>query len=322
MLFDLATPVGLAAALLLDGFIGDPRWLWSRVPHPVVLLGAAIGWADRKLNRRDETSRRMRGVLVLVGAIVASGGLGYAIAMLTEATTWGWLPEALIAFSLIAQRDLHDHVGQVARALRRDGLEGGRRAVSQIVGRDPDALDGPGVCRAAIESCAENFSDGVIAPVFWYLLLGLPGLTIYKAVNTLDSMIGHKTDHYRAFGWASARFDDLLNLVPARLSGLIVVVAAAIMQGADPRDALRAMLRDARHHKSPNAGWPEAAFAGALGIAIAGPRRYHGEVVRDAWMGNGRAQCTPQDIDATLRLYVNACVLWGIASICLLAWTL
>ncbi|MBT6204304.1 MAG: cobalamin biosynthesis protein [Rhodospirillaceae bacterium] len=320
MLFDIAPPVVLAAALLLDGFIGDPRWLWSRVPHPVAVLGSLIDWVDQRANQRDAASRRWRGILVLIATLVVAIGLGSAVSWLTHAAVWGWVLETLIVFSLIAQRDLYDHVKHVADALRRDGLEGGRCAVSQIVGRDPDQLDGPGICRAAIESCSENFADGVVAPVFWYLVAGLPGLMAYKAVNTLDSMIGHKTERHLAFGWASARFDDLLNLIPSRLSGLIVAACAFAMQGADGREALNAMWRDARQHKSPNAGWPEAAFAGALGLAIAGPRRYHGETVRDGWMGNGRSACTPRDIDATLKLYVYACVLWGIAAVSILGW--
>jgi len=228
--------------------------------------------------------------------------------------------EAALAFSLIAQRDLHDHVRRVAVALVNEGLPGGRREVAMIVGRDPEALDEPGVCRAAIESLAENFADGVVAPVFWYLLAGLPGLMAYKAVNTADSMIGHKTERYLHFGWASARFDDLLNLVPSRLSGLLFVVAAVALPGGDPKEAVRAMLRDAPQHKSPSAGWPEAALAGALGLALAGPRRYHGELVRDAWMGQGRAQCTPADIMRSLQLYLYACVLWAVTAITVLTW--
>ncbi len=320
MLFEIAPAVVLAAALIMDGLIGDPCWLWARVSHPVSMLGSVIGWADRRANQRNEANRRWRGVLLLVVMVVAAGIAGTLIAWLTQSTIWGWLLETAVVFSLIAQRDLYDHVKWVAETLRREGLAGGRRAVSQIVGRDTDALDEHGVCRAAIESCAENFADGVVAPIFWYLVAGLPGLMIYKTVNTLDSMIGHKTDRYRAFGWASARFDDLLNLIPARLSGLVVAAAALAMNGADARAAWQAMLRDARHHKSPNAGWPEAAFAGALGIAIAGPRVYHGEMITDAWMGNGRARCTPRDIDNTLRLFVLACVLWGMLSVLLLNW--
>ena len=320
MLVDLGSPVVLAAALLLDALIGDPAWLWSRLPHPVALAGAAIGWADRRMNRRDEATRRRRGVLLLAALVAAAGAVGLAVAQLAEATSWGWLVEALVAFALIAQRDLWAHVRRVARALRDEGLPGGRRAVATIVGRDPEALDDHGVCRAAIESCAENFADGVVAPVFWYLLLGLPGLVIYKAVNTADSMVGHKTEHYRAFGWASARFDDVMNVVPSRLSGLIIVAASVALPGADPRESFRAMLRDAPHHKSPSAGWPEAAVAGALGLAIAGPRRYHGAMVRDAWMGRGRARCTPDDIDRTLKLYAWSCALWGVLAVAVMAW--
>lgn len=320
MLFDIAAPAVLAAALLLDGLIGDPRWLWSAVPHPVAVFGALIGWADRRLNRREAADRQRRGVLLLVILVAAGAAIGAAGAWLTAATSWGWMVEAVVAFSLIAQRDLYDHVREVARALTVEGLPGGRRAVARIVGRDPDALDDHGVCRAAIELLAENFADGVVAPVFWYLVAGLPGLVVYKAVNTADFMIGHKTERYLDFGWASARFDDLLNLVPSRLSGLLLVLAAAALPGADPRAAFSAMRRDARHHKSPSAGWPEAALAGALGIAIAGPRRYHGELVRDAWMGDGRAQCTPADIMRSLQLYIYACVIWALLAITVLTW--
>jgi len=321
MLFDNAAPAVLAAALLLDALIGDPRWLWSALPHPVALFGAAIGWADRRLNLRDAATRRMRGTLLLIALVTVAAAIGAFFAWLSAVTVWGWMIEALIAFSLIAQRDLHEHVSRVARALTTEGLAGGRREVAMIVGRDPEALDEGGVCRAAIESLAENFADGVVAPVFWYLVAGLPGLIIYKAVNTADSMIGHKTDHYLAFGWASARFDDLLNFVPSRLSGLFFIIASVALPGGDPREAAVAMWRDARQHKSPSAGWPEAALAGGLGIALAGPRRYHGEMVRDAWMGrNGRARCTPADIRRSLHLYVYACVLCALSAISVLTW--
>lgn len=322
MLFDNAAPAVLAAALFLDALIGDPRWLWSALPHPVALFGAAIGWADRRLNLRDADTRRMRGTLLLIALVTVAIAIGSFFSWLSAVTVWGWMIEALIAFSLIAQRDLHEHVRRVARALASEGLAGGRREVAMIVGRDPEALDEAGVCRAAIESLAENFADGVVAPVFWYLVAGLPGLIAYKAVNTADSMIGHKTEHYLAFGWASARFDDLLNLVPSRISGLLFVLASVALPGGDPREAAVAMWRDAPGHKSPSAGWSEAALAGGLGIALAGPRRYHGEMVRDAWMGrNGRARCTPADIRRSLELYVYACVIWAMVAIAVLAWT-
>ncbi len=197
-------------------------------------------------------------------------------------------------------------------------MPAGRAAVSHIVGRDPARLDAHGVARAAIESLAENFSDGVVAPVFWYLLLGLPGLFAYKMANTLDSMIGHRSPRYRAFGWAAARFDDLLNLVPARLSGLLLTGAALFANEATPGHALWVMLRDGRRHHSPNAGWPEAAMAGALGLALAGPRSYAEGEVRDPWLGDGTPEATPADIGRGLQLYMLACLL--LAGLLLGAW--
>ncbi len=310
MIFDNAVPAALVVAVVLDWLIGDPRWLWGRLKHPVVVLGSLIDALDRYVNHGSSARRRVAGFAVLVAIVVLAAVAGVLLASL------GWIVEAIVMAILLAQRDLHDQVRNVATALRRDGLGEGRRMVGRIVGRDTGQLDGHGVCRAAIESCSENFADGVVAPLFWYVVAGLPGLLVCKAVNTLDSMIGHRDSHHRAFGQASARCDDLLNLLPARLSAMVVGGAAMFMTGADPRGSWRAAWRDARHHKSPNAGWPEAAFAGALGIAIAGPRCYGGIPVFDAWMGDGRAACTPDDIDAALRLYVRSCVL--VAGLCLL----
>jgi adenosylcobinamide-phosphate synthase len=217
--------------------------------------------------------------------------------------------EAALIGVLVAQRSLYEHVAAVANALDVGGLPAGRAAVSHIVGRDPTSLDSHGVARAAIESLAENFSDGVVAPVFWYLLLGLPGLFVYKMANTLDSMIGHRTPHYRSFGWAAARFDDLLNLVPAPISGLLLVAAAVFTKTGRPDRALVIMLRDGRKHHSPNAGWPESAMAGALGLALAGPRRYPGGLVADPWLGDGSARAATTDIIRALRLFRFACLI-------------
>ena len=313
MPFDIASPAVLAAALVLDWLIGDPRWLWGRAGHPVALLGSAIGWADRRFNRGGAARRLLCGTVLLAAVVAGAVAAGLLVLLLPPPA--GWIAETLAVFVLLAQRDLFDHVKAVSAALKRDGLEEGRRVVARIVGRDTAALDGHGVCRAAIESCAENFADGVAAPVFWYLVAGLPGMLAYKAVNTLDSMIGHRDERHRAFGRASARFDDLVNLVPARLAALAVIAASAAMRGADPLRSWNAVRRDARRHRSPNAGWPEAAFAGALGIAIAGPRRYGGTVVDDSWMGDGRAECTADDIDAALALLVRACALVGAAAV-------
>ncbi len=312
MIFDNALPAALAVAVVLDWLIGDPRWLWGRLKHPVVVLGSFIDGLDRHVNHGSSARRRMAGFAVLLAIVVLALVTGILLGSL------GWVVEAIVIAILLAQRDLHDQVRNVARALRRDGLGEGRRMVGHIVGRDTGQLDSHGVSRAAIESCAENFADGVVAPLVWYVVAGLPGLLVYKAVNTLDSMIGHRDSHYRAFGQASARCDDVLNLLPARLSAVVVAGASMFMTGADPRRSWRAAWRDARHHKSPNAGWPEAAFAGALGIAIAGPRRYAGALVNDGWMGDGRAACTPDDIDATLRLYARACVIAAVFCILLI----
>ena len=214
---------------------------------------------------------------------------------------------AVVASSLLAQRSLHDHVAEVATALERRGIEAGREAVSRIVGRDTSELDEAAIGRAAIESLAENFSDGVVAPLFWMVVAGLPGAAAYKAVNTADSMIGHKSERHHAFGWASARLDDLVNLPASRLAALWITLAAAFRAGCSVDGAIAAVRRDARHHRSPNAGWPESAMAGALGIRLAGPRVYSGVKVEDRWMGVGRAELTAADIRNALGLYRAAC---------------
>jgi adenosylcobinamide-phosphate synthase len=300
------------AAMALDGLIGDPRWLWrGRLLHPVVLLGWLIARLERWLNRWElsDAARRWRGaatVLIVVGCAALVGGL---IALLSAELRFGWLAELALVVVLLAQRDLFDHVRHVGAALKRDGLEGGRAAVAHIVGRDPDSLDRHGVLRAAIESLAENFSDGVIAPLFWYLLLGPIGLCGYKAVNTLDSMIGHRSERFLAFGMVAARLDDVANLIPARLGGVLIAIAALFVPKAKPFAALATMWRDASKHRSPNAGWPEAAMAGALDLALAGPRRYHGMFVTDPWIGAGRARAESPDLRRALALFVLACVI-------------
>jgi adenosylcobinamide-phosphate synthase len=210
---------------------------------------------------------------------------------------------------LIAQKSLFQHVRAVAHGLDKGGLAGGRWAVSRIVGRDPQSLDDYGVARAAIESCAENFADGVVAPVFWYVLFGFPGLLLYKTANTMDSMIGHLTDRHRDFGLVAARLDDLMNLVPARLAGLLLVLASAFLPGGHPVMAWQVMWRDHKHHRSPNSGWPEGAMAGALDLALAGPRRYTGYAVQEPWIGSGRARATAGDIRRSLFVMVIACLL-------------
>ncbi len=305
----------LLLALLLDMVVGEMGPLFRFIPHPVVALGRMIDVLDHKLNRpnRSPTERRLRGVFLLLGLCSLMGTIGWTVQSLALSLPFGWVVELFLLVTLIAQRSLYDHVKAVATGLNRGGLRGGRDAVAMIVGRDPEQLDEHGVCRAAIESCAENFSDGIVAPVFWYLIAGLPGIMIYKTVNTLDSMIGHKKPHYLAFGWASARFDDLLNLIPARLAGLMLCIASAFVWNGRPLTALRIMLRDAGKHRSPNAGWPEAACAGGLGLALCGPRLYRGEgLVNEPWIGEGRAEATEQDLRAAVRLMAIGCLLNGI----------
>lgn len=299
------------AALAFDALIGDPDWLWRRLPHPVVLIGSLIAFLDRALNRetRSPLLRKFAGAGVVILLLGLTAATGILIEAAFRLVPFGNLLLGLIASSLIAQRSLFQHVSRVKSAFAGGGLAPARDAVSMIVGRNPKQLDEAGVCRAAIESCAENFADGVVAPVFWLTLLGVPGLLAYKAINTADSMIGHRTARHAQFGWAAARTDDLVNLIPARLAGLLLAAVAPISRG-DIATSLKTMLRDANKHRSPNAGWPEGAMAGALGLALAGPRRY-GEQIVDAPFLNDEAlkQATPDDIGRALTLLVAACVL-------------
>ena len=301
----------LVAGLVIDALFGDMPAIFRYVPHPVVLAGRAIAFFDRKLNRetRSEASRRERGIVTVIVLVAGAALLGLAVERVCGSSLVGAMVEAALIAVLIAQRSLYEHVAAVAAALSIGGLDGGREAVRHIVGRDPLSLDVHGVARAALESLAENFSDGVVAPIFWYLLLGLPGLFAYKMANTLDSMIGHRTPRYSAFGWAAARLDDILNTVPALLSGVLLVTAAVFAKNGRPGHALAIMLRDGRKHHSPNAGWPESAMAGALGLALAGPRRYPEGLVADPWLGDGSARAGVSDILRGLQLYRLACFL-------------
>jgi adenosylcobinamide-phosphate synthase len=305
----------VVAALALDALIGDPDWVWRRFPHPVVLLGELVNLLDRGLNRESwpAEQRKIAGIAAILALVAAAAIVGLLLELVLRGVPGGNLLRALIASILIAQRSLYQHVDQVRSAFAEGGLLAAREAVSMVVGRDPERLDQAGVCRAAIESCAENFSDGVVAPALWLALLGLPGLIAYKAINTADSMIGHRSERYEAFGWAAARLDDLVNFVPARLAGLLLAIVAPVAGGLIAA-ALLAMRRDAPSHRSPNAGWPESATAGALGLALAGPRHYAEGIVDDPFLNaEGRAEATPEDIGRTLDLYFAACVLEGAA---------
>lgn len=305
----MADPVALAA-LALDAAIGWPAALYRRTGHPVGAFARLIDGCERHWNRPSLPSawRRLAGIGTLALLLLLSAGPALLIqsAMNELPGPVAWPLLALFAWPALAQRSLHDHVSAVERALRGGDLPQARTAVGRIVGRDTATLDEAGVARAAIESLSESYCDGVAAPLFWLLALGLPGVWAYKAVNTADSLIGHREERWRAFGWAAARMDDALNLIPARIGGVLICVAGC--------SGWRTMARDARLHASPNAGWTEAAMAGALGLRLAGPIAYDGVMQDKPWIGRGRAAAGPQDIRRALRIYRRACLLlWLIA---------
>jgi adenosylcobinamide-phosphate synthase len=303
------------AAVMIEAFAGYPAPLYRAAGHPVTWMGAWLSWLEARLNRRDATfaTRRAAGVLALLAYLAPVALVAAALtAVFLRFGALGLALLAVLAASLPAHVSLYAHVRAVADGLD-ESLDDGRRAVSKIVGRNPDVLDRSGVARAAIESLAENFSDGVVAPVLWIAVGGLAGGALYKAVNTADSMIGHKDDRYAAFGWAAARLDDLVNLPASRLAALWIALAAFLRPDASPWAAARAVRRDASKHRSPNAGWPEAAMAGALGLKLAGPRVYGTTLVDDAVMGDGRRDATSIDIRRALALYRVACLIEGFA---------
>lgn len=291
----MSTACVLVGAMLLDAALGEPRWLWQRLPHPAVLMGRVIGMTDARFN--DGESRRLKGVLVVLGLVIGAIVLGKLIGL------FGWLPELILAAILLAQRSLVDHVRAVGDGLRLS-LGDGRLMVARIVSRDTAQMDQSAVARSAIESGAENLSDGVIAPAFWFLIGGLPGLLVYKVVNTADSMIGYRSEKYLHFGWAAARLDDVLNWVPARITATLIAASHA---GLFHWQAIKA---DARLHRSPNAGWPEAAMARALGISLAGPRAYDGKMQSFPFVNpEGRKELAPEDVDAACNALWRS---WGI----------
>ncbi|WP_448042559.1 adenosylcobinamide-phosphate synthase CbiB [Bradyrhizobium liaoningense] len=296
----------MAVAMAVDALLGWPSWLFARIGHPVTWLGWLIAAIDSAWNRASDPPalRRAAGVVGALVVIALSVALGWGLQSLLPS---GWIQIMLVgvlAWPLVALRSLHDHVAAVAAPLRDGDIAAARDAVSRIVGRDPAALDEAGIARAAIESLAENASDGIVAPVFWGALFGLPGILGYKAINTLDSMIGHRNERHEAFGWAAARIDDVVNFIPARVTGFLFVMLA-------PRrsEALSCMTRDARRHRSPNAGWPEAAMAGGLGVRLSGPRIYHGSVTNEPWLNEGARDPRAADLAEALAVYRRAMLL-------------
>ncbi|HEY0212283.1 MAG TPA: adenosylcobinamide-phosphate synthase CbiB [Paenirhodobacter sp.] len=291
----------MLVAMTIDLALGWPAALFRRIGHPVTWIGGLIALLDRRWNHGQPSGRRFRGVLA-AGVVIGTVATVALTAQMALPSGWpGRVLGGALAWPLVAMRSLHDHVAAVARPLAAGDIAGARRAVAMIVGRDPEALDTAGIARASLESLAENTSDGIVAPIFWGVLLGLPGIAAYKAINTLDSMIGHRTERHQAFGWASARIDDGVNLIPARLSGLIFALVSRA-----PGAALRCMVRDAGHHRSPNAGWPEAAMAGALRVRVSGPRIYGDRIAQEPWVNAGAPDPGAADIGRALSLYARA----------------
>lgn len=296
----------MAVAMAVDALLGWPSSLFVRIGHPVTWLGWLIAAIDSAWNRASDPPalRRAAGVAGALVVIALSVALGWGLQSLLPS---GWsqiMAVGILAWPLVALRSLHDHVAAVAEPLRDGDIAAARDAVSRIVGRDPAALDEAGIARATIESLAENASDGIVAPVFWGALFGLPGILGYKAINTLDSMIGHRSERHEAFGWAAARIDDVANFIPARVTGFLFVLLAPHRS-----EALSCMTRDARRHRSPNAGWPEAAMAGGLGVRLSGPRIYHGSATDEPWLNEGARDPRATDIDEALTLYRRAMLL-------------
>lgn len=298
----------MLGAMALDVAIGWPDRLFCRIGHPVTWLGRAVTAAERRLNTGSRPWRLAAGAATVLALALLAALPALAIQSMLPGGMWGALIGAVLAWPLIALRSMHAHVAAVARPLRVGDLSHARHAVSMIVGRDPSTLDTPAIARAATESLAENTSDGIVAPVFWGLIFGLPGIAAYKAINTMDSMIGHRNDRYEAFGKAAARLDDLANWLPARLTGVLFALASGALF-----HALHVMRQDAPRHRSPNAGWPEAAMAGALHVRLSGPRIYGENIAREPWLNGAAPDPSPQDLDRALSLYRQAMALCALA---------
>jgi adenosylcobinamide-phosphate synthase len=299
----------MLVGMALDLCLGWPGWLYARIGHPVTWLGAAVAALERRTNDGSHGRRLVRGGAVALAVVTLAALPALALQSLLPDSALGIVLGGVLAWPLIALRSMHEHVAAVAAPLATGDLEAARRAVAMIVGRDPAMLDTAGVARAGIESLAENTGDGIVAPVFWGAVAGLPGIAAYKAVNTLDSMIGHRNARYEAFGKLAARLDDLANLIPARLTGLLFALAAPRRTAC----ALRVMLRDARRHRSPNAGWPEAAMAGALGVRLSGPRAYGSHVSDEPWLNGTAPDPGAAAMRRALALYARAMALLALA---------
>jgi len=308
----------LLAALVLDWVFGEPEILWSRLPHPVMAFGKAVSWVDNRYNIESDSkgAKVRKGSLAIFLLILSALCVGLLLeGLVKQIWPFGWMLELFVVFVLLAQKSLYDHVRAVSTGLQFEGLDGGRKAVAMIVGRDPDMLDHSGVRRASIESLAENFSDGVVAPAFWYLIFGLPGIIVYKMINTADSMIAYKNEKYLWFGRSAAQIDDLANWLPARISSGLISIGAGALKGAGGMiNSVKCAFRDAGLHRSPNAGWPEAAMAGGIDIALGGPRIYANEIVSQSYLNAaGERNLEPIHMDLALKVFSYACfAFWGV----------
>ncbi|MEL7028924.1 MAG: adenosylcobinamide-phosphate synthase CbiB [Pseudomonadota bacterium] len=301
----MSAPALMLIAWGLEFAFGWPDWLYKRVRHPAVWIGALISTLENALNQRawGASARYLAGAMAALTVVAAAAAAALGLSLLLPDSFAGATAEALVASSLIASRSLHAHIDAVARPLQDNEIGEARAAVSMIVGRDPTQLDEAGIARASLESLAENASDGVIAPLFWGAIFGLPGIAAYKAINTLDSMIGHKNERYASFGGFAARLDDVANFIPARMTGLLIAAAGG------KRRSLAVTAQDARRHRSPNAGWPEAAMAGALGVRLSGPRVYDGHISDEPWLNEGARDPSASDVSAGLAVYRRAMAL-------------
>lgn len=298
----------LLFVFLADAVMGDPAALYKRIPHPVVVIGNFISWFETRLNSEGKSngSRFVLGAVTSLATLAVFCCLALLIEIFAKAIPMGWVIIILLSSSLVAYKGLFQAVNAVKNGLH-VSLEEGRAAVSHIVGRDPETLDKAGIARAGVESLAENFLDGTVAPLFWFLILGFPGLVLYKSINTLDSMIGHRNDRFEYFGKFAARLDDVVNYIPARITGLLIVISAVIVPKASAGNALRCMISDASKHNSVNAGWPEAAMAGAINMSLAGPRQYGGVMNDSPWMNErGRKDVGADDMQKALSIYLAA----------------
>ena len=299
------TLIVLVLALVLDAIIGDPRW----IPHPVKGIGVIIRYFDLTFNRQNfsKNHRKIFGFILVIFIVFFFALIGWFITVVVAEISFGWIIELIFIYSMVSQRSMVDHALRVIHALKGNNLSSGRYHVSQIVGRDVSSLNESAISRAAIESVAESFTDGVVAPVFWYLALGLPGILVFKAISTLDSMVGYRNEQYLEFGMAAARFDDFLNWLPARIAGPIIACSACFVPKTSPRTAFHILFRDASKNISPNAGWTEAAMAGALKIRLLGPRKYPGQVMYSSWIGEGEKEADPVDIMRAVQVYAMGC---------------